>query len=143
MILGKSVEVIEAEFCFAINLVVLLVRNFTEYESKKWTRATRRQRYGYIEAVLREVLLTRRIYYSVYTNSRAYVDLTTLSVAKAINTHTAGSYAATVLVDGLQRTEEHRFAREICESFGSLFEKCAGSRTRMTYSFVWRMHLGV
>jgi hypothetical protein len=51
------------------------------------------------------------LYYSKYQGSRAYVDLTILSVAKAINTHTEKPYAATVYVDGLQRTEEHRFAR--------------------------------
>jgi hypothetical protein len=39
------------------------------------------------------------------------VDLTILSVAKAVNTHIEKPYAATVYVDGLQRTEEHRFAR--------------------------------
>jgi len=41
---------------------------------------------------------------------RAYPDLTILSAAKEINTHTVHPNTATILVDGLRRTEERRFA---------------------------------
>jgi hypothetical protein len=78
--------------------------------ARKWSRSTPRQRLAYIQGVLNHAAFGG-LYYSKYEGSRAYVDLTILSVAKAINTHTEKPYAATVYVDGLQRTEEHRFAR--------------------------------
>jgi hypothetical protein len=78
--------------------------------ARKWTRSTPRQRLAYIRGVLTHAAFAG-LYYSKYQQSRAYVDLTILSVAKAINTHIEEPYAATVYVDGLQRTEEHRFAR--------------------------------
>ena len=78
--------------------------------TRKWTRSTPRQRFAYIKGVVSRPELGG-LYYSKYEDSRAYVDLTIFSVAKAINAHTQESYAATVYIDGLQRTEEHRFAR--------------------------------
>jgi hypothetical protein len=78
---------------------------------KKWSRSTPQQREAYIRGILNCPALEKSLYYSRYEGSRAYVDLTVLSVAKAINTHTTESYAATILVDGLRhRTEQHRFA---------------------------------
>jgi hypothetical protein len=85
---------------------------------KKWVRSTKKQRYAYIRSVLSIPGFTARLYYSKYEDSRAYVDLTILSTAKAINTHSEDSkeipkrVAATILVDGLHsRFEEHRFAK--------------------------------
>jgi Protein of unknown function (DUF3800) len=77
----------------------------------KWSRSTPRQRETYIQGILTCTLLQHALYYSKYQETRAYVDLTVLSVTKAINTHAAEPYAATILVDGLhRRTEQHRFA---------------------------------
>ncbi len=93
-----------------------LLRYLTDLEvrsgkqARKWSRSAPRQRSAYIEGVLNRADVGG-LYYSKYQGSRAYVDLTILSVAKAVNTHTEQPYAATVYVDGLQRTEEHRFAR--------------------------------
>jgi hypothetical protein len=77
---------------------------------RKWTRATLAQREAYVRGLLSHPSFARAFYYSAYEETRAYVDLTVLSVAKAINTHTPDPYAATFLVDGLRRTEQHRFA---------------------------------
>src|SRR5689334_1424330 len=69
-------------------------RQLTEIEEtsgkhiKKWVRSTRKQRLAYMRAVLNLPDFTRRLYYSKYEDSRAYVDLTILSTAKALNTHT-------------------------------------------------------
>jgi hypothetical protein len=59
-----------------------------------------------------------KLYYSMYSDTRAYVDLTILSTAKAIREHTTKGelvpdpHMTTVFVDGLRsRLEEHRFAR--------------------------------
>jgi len=79
-------------------------------QERKWTRSTQRQREAYIRSILGHSGFARALYYSAYQETRSYVDLTIFSVAKAINTHTSRPYAATVLVDGLRRTEQHRFA---------------------------------
>jgi hypothetical protein len=77
---------------------------------RKWTRATRAQRQAYVRGILAHPAFARTLYYSAYQDTRTYVDLTILSVAKALGVHTSGPYAATILVDGLRRTEQHRFA---------------------------------
>src|SRR4051794_19378676 len=80
-------------------------------QTRKWSRSTPRQRVAYMQAVLTHMDLAGNLYYSQYESTRAYVDLTVLSVAKAINAHTAEPYAATILVDGLHRgTEQRKFA---------------------------------
>ena len=78
--------------------------------AKKWTRSTRKQREAYMRSVLGHHEFVGTLYYSMYRGARAYPDLTILSVAKAINTHTMHPHTATILVDGLRRTEERRFA---------------------------------
>jgi hypothetical protein len=90
---------------------VLGIEQRTGKREKKWSRSTPRQRAAYIQSILDYPSLAGRLYYSAYQETHLYVDLTILSVAKAINTHTPRPYAATILVDGLQRSEQRRFAR--------------------------------
>jgi hypothetical protein len=78
--------------------------------AKKWTRSTRKQRETYMRSVLGHSEFAGTLYYSAYRGARAYTDLTILSAAKAINTHTAKPHTATILVDGLDRSAERRFA---------------------------------
>lgn len=79
--------------------------------TRKWSRSTLRQREAYMQAVLTHVAFVGNLYYSKYESTRTYVDLTVLSVAKAINAHTVQPYTATILVDGLHRgTEQRKFA---------------------------------
>ncbi|TSC53670.1 MAG: Uncharacterized protein LiPW39_129 [Parcubacteria group bacterium LiPW_39] len=49
------------------------------------------------------------LYYSKYKATRAYVDLSILSVAKALHDKAKVPYEATVFVDGLKRAERPRF----------------------------------
>lgn len=76
---------------------------------KKWTRSTLRQREAYIRCILTRPSFAGTLYCSAYQDTCAYVDLTILSTAKAINTHARCPYTASVFVDGLPRTEQHRF----------------------------------
>lgn len=53
------------------------------------------------------------INYSEYEDTKAYVDLTILSVAKAIHAKvdkTKKVYEANIFVDGMKRSEQRRFA---------------------------------
>jgi len=80
--------------------------------TKKWTRATTAQRRKYIEAICfaNENELAHTVSWSQYHDTKAYVDLTILSTAKSILSRAKIPYEATVFVDGLARTERHRFA---------------------------------
>ncbi len=79
--------------------------------ARKWTRATIKQREAYMRGLLRTTPFAGKLYYSKYEDTRAYVDLTILTAAKAINTHAPEhEHTATIFVDGLKRTEQHRFA---------------------------------
>lgn len=80
-------------------------------QKRKWTRSTPKQKVSYIRKVLRQPLLSGALYYSAHKETRAYVALSILSVAKAIHAHISNPYIATIVVDGLQQTEARRFAR--------------------------------
>lgn len=77
---------------------------------KKWNKSSHAQRENYITAILQNKLLRGNLYFSYYEETKTYVDLTILSIAKAIHTHTKQQYTATILVDGLKKTERLQFA---------------------------------
>ncbi|TAN34012.1 hypothetical protein EPN28_00685 [Patescibacteria group bacterium] len=76
----------------------------------KWSKARRRSRISYLRLILGSGLLRNSAFFSKYEDSKAYVDLTILSTAKAISQRAEKEYTATVLVDGLKREERGRFA---------------------------------
>lgn len=51
-----------------------------------------------------------RLYYAHYQETRAYTDLTIRSTAEALRHATQEPYQATVIIDGLGRSERHRVA---------------------------------
>lgn len=77
---------------------------------KKWTKTTRSQRKKYIEAIITEKDFVNNIFYSEYRDTKAYVDLTILTTAKSLLGKARLPYQATIFVDGLNRTERHRFS---------------------------------
>lgn len=77
---------------------------------RKWTKTRPELRGRYIEQVIRMQALLRHISYSAYRDTRSYVDLTILSTAKALNAVANEPFEATIFVDGLGKTERHRFA---------------------------------
>jgi uncharacterized protein DUF3800 len=78
---------------------------------KKWHRAEFTRRVEYIKAILSSPLFTRSLFFAHYTESKAYLDLTVYATARAILQRAQGPYKATVVVDGLSRTDVPRFAR--------------------------------
>ena len=78
--------------------------------TKKWTKATRDQRRKFIEAIITDKDFIGNIFYTRYSDSRAYIDLTILTTAKALLGKAKPPYETTIFVDGLKRTERHRFA---------------------------------
>jgi hypothetical protein len=79
----------------------------------KWHKSSVARKIAYIKAVLACSVFQRTIYFSHYTNSKAYVDLTVYTTAKAILQRARAEYKATVIVDGLSGAEVRHFASEL------------------------------
>lgn len=77
--------------------------------NRKWFNTNKKRRRLYIEQIIESGLFKNKIFYSKYNNTKAYVDLTILTTAKAILSETENLYRATILVDGLVKTERFRF----------------------------------
>lgn len=78
--------------------------------AQKWIKTRREHRTRYIRAIISVPTLFRCLFYSVYRDTKTYVDLSILSTAKALIAVAHGPYEATILVDGLGRIERHRYA---------------------------------
>lgn len=78
--------------------------------AKKWTKARHKQREDYIRQIIINKAFVGHIYYSYYQDTKAYLDLTILSTAKALHDKAKTPYEATIFVDGLKRPERFRFA---------------------------------
>jgi hypothetical protein len=76
---------------------------------KKWTKSRPQQRLSYIQQVI-ELQEMMSVYYSFYQNTRAYVDLTVLTTAKALGAFTQLPYRATIMIDGLKKSEQNYFS---------------------------------
>lgn len=77
---------------------------------RKWFHTNKERRERYIRLLLESKFLKDCISYSCFKDTKAYIDLTILTTAKAILNRAHGPYQATVWVDGLGTTERHRFA---------------------------------
>lgn len=77
---------------------------------KKWTKATRKQRFAYMQEIVNDKRFAHHISFSHYTQSRSYVDMTILSTAKAILAIAHDAYETIVYVDGMHRKEQRAFA---------------------------------
>ena len=80
---------------------------------KKWTKSRPAQREAYMRGILSLKPLHGSLYYALHRNTSDYVDLTIQSAAQALLGSMASSDQATILVDGLARSERQRFARRL------------------------------
>lgn len=78
--------------------------------ARKWTKSTRKQCAKYMEAIISNKDFVDNLFYSKYHDTRAYIDLTILTTAKAVLARAKPPYQTTIFVDGLKRSERHRFA---------------------------------
>ncbi|MBI4639729.1 MAG: hypothetical protein HY731_03495 [Candidatus Tectomicrobia bacterium] len=63
---------------------------------------------AYIKEVIESSLFQEKIWYAHYTQTKAYLHLTILTIARAVLDKAPRSHRATVLIDGLNKTERHR-----------------------------------
>lgn len=79
----------------------------------KWHKAAFDRKVAYLNAILSNPSFKGRIFFSHYSQTTSYVELTVYSTAKAILERAKEDYKATVVVDGLRRNEVARFAHEL------------------------------
>lgn len=75
----------------------------------KWHKTSYARKIAYIEKVFADPIMQGILFFSKY-QSNAYVDLTILTVAKAILYKSEKEYKATIIVDGLKNAEIKKFA---------------------------------
>ena len=95
--------------------------------AKKWTKARIKERVAYIQQLIHARGLVGPIYYAHYRNTRTYVDLMIFSTAKALHARVMDRPTATIIVDGLERSERPRFAAGI-RKLGITVHKVRGAR---------------
>ena len=77
----------------------------------KWRKASFARRVQYIKAVLSSPLFQDSLFFASYENTSAYLDLTILSIARAVLQKAGDAdYKATIIVDGLRAPEVAHFA---------------------------------
>lgn len=93
----------------------------------KWNKSKHDVRLAYIRGVLRNPDFYGKIYTAYTENSRDYVSLTVTATAQSIQVHTTDDCKATVIVDGLKKTERKQFAVGL-RNQGVVTEKVVGRR---------------
>lgn len=94
---------------------------------KKWKKSRPAQREAYMRGVLSLEELRGSLYYALYRNTSDYVDLTIRSTAQAVLSRIESPDQATILVDGLARSERRRFAQGL-RSQSVIVDKVRGVR---------------
>ena len=79
--------------------------------SRKWTKTSDSTKQKFL--LLENKQLQGLIFYSTYHATKDYTPLVALTIAKSIGYFANGSYAATVVIDGLQDAEVEHVRREL------------------------------
>ena len=76
----------------------------------KWHKAPFESRLAYLQELIHHPLSAGTACFAHYRDTTLYTDITVLVTAKAILYKARGDYKATIIVDGLHRSEVKRFA---------------------------------
>jgi hypothetical protein len=79
----------------------------------KWIKTDYAKRLEYIRRIIQEPVFKGKLSFAVYRNSREYFALTVLTIARAIFAVAQKEYKATVLIDGLPRSQEKWLGTEL------------------------------
>ncbi len=79
----------------------------------KWRKARFKTRLAYLQSVIANPLFTNAIFFSHYTASLAYFELTVETTARAIQYKAAAAQPATIVVDGLSGQSIDRFKKSL------------------------------
>lgn len=79
----------------------------------KWIKTGYQQRLNYIQQVLSQPIFQRRLNFAVYRHTRDYAGVTTHTIAQALSATGETDYKATILIDGLPRTQERLVGNQL------------------------------
>lgn len=79
----------------------------------KWIKTSYSQRLAYIQNIVSTPIFQRKLNFGVYHNTRDYSTLTTQAIAQALNATGETDYKATILIDGLPRTQERLVGNQL------------------------------
>lgn len=104
--------VITGENRKSLEKTLLSIETHSGKRHLKWSKTKDDYRLAYIKAVLSNEAFQNRLYAAYFESSTDYVGMTISGTARAIQAYIDkdSEYKATVLVDGLKRSEVHRFS---------------------------------
>lgn len=86
--------------------LVETVEQETGKKATKWHKTAREIKQRFVEQLVQNQTLRRKIFYSSYRNTSTYQELTVLTIAAAIHvTKRQTNYKASIFIDGLQKSE--------------------------------------
>jgi hypothetical protein len=78
----------------------------------KWKSTNTQRKEAYLQGVLEIDSLQGCLFYALYKDTTDYLNLTALTIAKAVNAFTQGrDYRATIYIDGLPKNQISKVAR--------------------------------
>ncbi len=92
--------------------ILLEIEESTGKGNFKWSKTRAAKRSAYISRVLTNIQFQHTMYFAIYENARNYQELIIQCTAHAIK-QSEPYERATIIVDGLSRTEQNRFASGI------------------------------
>lgn len=92
---------------------LLKSEKLTKKNLLKWTRCPFKVREKFLSELTKIKELRGSVYYSSYYDSKEYIALISLTVAKAILSKEDRNYAVTVIIDGLKDKEREEVRREL------------------------------
>jgi len=107
-----SVVVTDEEY-ERINKALIEIEQRSNKRLDKWRKARFKYRLAYIQAIIANPLLTGAIFFSHYTESQDYFELTVETTARAIQFKAAPMQPATIVVDGLSGQSIDRFKKSL------------------------------
>jgi len=93
---------------------------------RKWTKTNRERRSAYIARIFEEQLVKGKLLFGVHHDTVDYVGATIRTTARAIEQVSAPAYRATVIIDGLHRSEQRLFAVQL-RKYGIEIHKVRGA----------------
>lgn len=79
----------------------------------KWSKSSFKTRALYLNQLVGLKLLKNAVYYSTYQDTKAYISLTALTIAKVILSKESHSYSVNILIDGLKKKEMEEVRKEL------------------------------
>ncbi len=89
------------------------IEKLTKKKFLKWTKTPFKVKEEYLLYISRIKELKGSIFYSTYQDTKEYISLTSLTVAKSILAKEESNYTATIIIDGLKDKEREEVRKEL------------------------------